>query len=279
MKRNFSGAVSAEGMSKKMKRIFFFVVAIIFFASNVFADARNIFIGDIVTIKISSRDFSSHELTEKFGDFEIVEMKNENDGWLVSLRTFEAGEYKILLGNKYLTLKVASVLEEIDRDEIFDGDSHILESVLLFDWFLLFCFSFCVFIFSGAFLFFKTKKQNAKKQNPLERFFARARSLSDENFFVDLTFFFKEFIEDLFAFRIIGKTSTEIIFELKQIKSLDFMLAEISEWLFECDRIKFTGVEISAEEKHAHYEKLILIAEKIFARAESAKKIASQKKD
>jgi superfamily II helicase len=80
---------------------------------------------------------------------------------------------------------------------------------------------------------------------------------------VDLTFYFKEYLEKTYKFRIIGKTTNEIIEELRVINALEHYLIEIKKWLTECDRFKFTGIIITSDEKRSHFNELLKIAEKI----------------
>ena len=60
--------------------------------------------------------------------------------------------------------------------------------------------------------------------------------------------------------------------ELKGIRTLGPVRAEVQAWLQECDRFKFSGVSVSMEEKQGHYGKLLDLAEKIESLKEDAKK-------
>jgi hypothetical protein len=218
-------------------------------------------------LQISSRDFSVQELTDKFKDFEIIEIKENSNGYLLSLRTFEDGEYKILLENKQLIINVYPILNDIERDDIFEAEIPVTEPESSINWFLPFCISAGVFILSGAIVLLKERKRKAVIQAPLQLFISRSRSLSLEShdYFVDLTLCFKEFLENLYEFRIIGKSSIEIVNELSPIESLTETIPNIREWLIECDRLKFTGVKVSVETKQEHYKRLIEIAKDVVA--------------
>jgi len=251
------------------KGICFLLVFLAFFAKvprRVLAEERNIYIGDIITLQILSREISAEEITEKFRDFEILEIKKEKGGYAVSLRTFEVGEYRIMLGGPEIIINVKSTLEDIERDGIFESDKQIEKSGFLLFSCVLFYFFCGIFVLSGAFLLFKKiGRGKVKTLSALECFFNRCVLLSeeDENYFVDLTYYFKEYLESLYKFKIIGKTSAEILNELKEIKALEGTFPHIREWLDECDRFKFTGIRARTEEKKAHYVKLLNLAKNI----------------
>jgi len=254
-----------------IKKILFVLTALILLCSGavwVTAEPRNIYIGDIITLQISSRGLSAEELIGKFQAFEILEIKDENASYLISLRTFEVGEHKILLGDKEIVINVQSVLDNIQREGIFEGDTGVMEPGYLFKWNALFYIAAGLFVLSGGYVLTKALLKGViVTQSPYQVFLRRSGSLSVENddYFVDLTFYFKEYLEGLYQFRIIGKTSAEIVNELKGINLLNTMLPEINEWLTECDRLKFTGVNVSTGTKQEHYEKLLKLVEKIDA--------------
>ena len=238
-----------------------------------FDETRNIYIGDIITLRISYREFSAEELKGKFQAFEIVELKVENGEYLVSLRTFEIGEHKILLGDKEIVINIQSVLDDIQREDIFEGDMEIAEPGFLFHWGVLFHAAAGIFVLSGGYVLIKALlKGKIITPSPFQIFLSRSGSLSVEkdDYFVNLTFYFKEYIESLYQCRIISKTSAEIVNALKGIGPLDAMLPGIHEWLTECDRLKFTGAgkNVSAETKQEHYEELLKLVEKIDAQGE-----------
>jgi hypothetical protein len=236
---------------------------------NAAKSVRNIYIGDIITLKITSRAFGAEEFERLFQGFEIVEIRDEPDGYLLSLRTFNVGERKILLGNKEIVINVRSTLNDIKRDSIFEGDVWVIRPGFIFYWRILLYVSAGVFTLSGGLVMLRIiTKRKAKALSPLGLFIKRCAALSadndfNDNYFVDLTFYFKEYIETRYQCRIIGKTSAEIISALREIQALDAFLHEIQEWLIECDRMKFTGIEVSAEEKKGHYVKLNKLVERI----------------
>jgi hypothetical protein len=251
-------------------KIFLFVPAVLLLlltcSALAFDGTRSIYIGDIIKLQVSNVKLSAEELREQFQAFDIVELKDENGEYLISLRTFEVGEHKILLGDKEILINVQSTLDDIQREGIFEGDAGVAEPGILFHVRVLFYIAAGLFILSGGFVLVNTLlKGTIITPSPLQVFLRRSGSLSAENddYFVDLTFYFKEYLESLYKFRIIGKTSAEIMNELKGINLLDTMIPEIQEWLTECDRLKFTGVKAGTELKQGHYVELLKLVKKI----------------
>ena len=68
-------------------------------------------------------------------------------------------------------------------------------------------------------------------------------------YLVKLTESFKKYIEDVYSYSIRGKTSSEIIGEIKNIKEVNPILKNLEKWLYECDIFKFSGKTPSHEDK------------------------------
>jgi len=242
-------------------------------AAGASEETRSIYVGDIITLEIMTRDFSTEALKEPFQDFEIVEVRDIPGGVSLSLRTFETGKHKVLLGGTEVILEVRSTLDEIQREGIFEEDPEATEAGQPFDGRIPFGIAAGVFMLSGGFVLLKALRRKMKKApSPLQLFLRRAAALSmdDGHFLVEATRCFKEYLEALHQCRIIGKTSAEIIAELEGIQALRPILPEARAWLRECDRLKFTGVAVSKEDAQRHYEELLSLAAKIDAQKEGA---------
>ncbi|MCL1792327.1 MAG: hypothetical protein FWG34_00500 [Oscillospiraceae bacterium] len=227
---------------------------------------RNIYIGDVITLQIDSQDLSADEIAEKFRDFEILGIAKQSGGYLVSARILKVGEHKIYLGGREILIDARSTLDDIDRDDIFEAELRPPEPDFAFYLRIAVCAFAGIFVLSGGYVLLKkifVKKP--KEQNPLELFLHRSASLSeeDENYFVDLTHYFKNYLEALYGFHIIGKTTPEIAGELKNSGLAGDTITEIWHWLAECDRLKFTGVQVQGEKKKEHYTRLLYLVKKI----------------
>ncbi len=209
------------------------------------AEERNIYVGDLLTLKVSYDSYTLKDLQKKFSDFEIVDSKELDTGYELTLRTFEPGEYSIILGDKKIEIVVSSTLEDMERDSIFSGDLSPLQSSYSSVWFYLFygfIIILAIILITLIWQFIKNKKK--ENETPYQQFM---RSLAlieftEDNYFVDLTFIFKEYLEKTFACQIRGKTSEEIIDEIKDIPELVNRLGQIREWLRLADYYKYTEV-------------------------------------
>ncbi|MCL1975270.1 MAG: hypothetical protein FWG61_03805 [Firmicutes bacterium] len=243
--------------------------------SSVFANNRPIYIGDIFTLNIMTQDYSQTELEEIFADFEIVEIKEESGGYAISLRTLIPGEYTAKLGDKEIIISVASTLDDIQREDIFSGGKEILKAGFYIPIKVILYTVPAVLICGALILLLKTAlKKRIKKPQPYQLFLQRAAILSPQhdNYFVDLTLYFKEYLEQIYNCRIKGKTSTEISAELIKLSILPDILPHISAWLTKCDRFKFTGLLFAFEEKNQHYHKLLELVENIERQRAEAQK-------
>ena len=231
-------------------------------------ESRHIYIGDIITLNIAAGNYFLGDLPERFRDFEIVELKEGPDGYLLSLRALTPGEYSVLVGDKEIVITVASTLDDIKRDEIFAGGEQVMAAGLYFSVEVLFYIAAGIFALLGGYWLWQTVlKKKAGLPHPYQVFLQRSGALQTEHddYFVYVTFYFKEYLECLYHCRIRGKTSAEIIAELQEIAPLAALLADIGKWLSECDRLKFTGMQISSGQKQQHYTKLLELAERIDA--------------
>ena len=252
--------------------------------------ARNIYVGDIITLEISAEsagdgnaasDITADKLAELFGDFEIIEIRKQS-GWfygpvkyIVSLRTFEPGEYTVRLQDKEIVVNVASTLDDIQRDDVFEGGGDVAKPPAAIPWRSLAIASAVIFTLSGGYVLFKKLfRKKTSGTSPKLLFLRRAGALSsaDESFLADLTRYFKDYLEAVFRRRIIGKTSAEIaaeidaapwamsemseMSEMSAVESISIM-ADIRGWLKECDRLKFTGIKTPNAGKEELYMNLI----------------------
>ena len=172
----------------------------------------------------------------------------------------------VLLGDKEIVINTSSALGEIENEGLFEGDTQKLaEPGFAFSWRLAFYACAAVFAATGGFVLTGAlKKRKTAPEAAYELFLRRYASLSaeDENYFVALTFFFKEYMGSLCGRRIIGKTTAEIVGELQFVGAV---LPELEEWLTECDRFKFAGVEVSFEQRHSHSTVLLGLVKRIEA--------------
>jgi len=236
------------------------------FPMQAIAESRNIYVGDLIDIKVITKEFSRSELEEKFKDFEIVSINEDREGFLITLRTFETGEKKIQLGDKEIIIDVKSTLDDIQRDDVFEGSLDPEEAGFSVEWRDIFYLLLAIMLVSGCISFRKyLAKRKIRILTPFEQFVMQINSipLDDDNFFVKLTAGLKEYIESAYSCCIRGKTSTELVNAISGLPGLYESLPAIRSWLTECDRLKFTGVKVSKEKRQAVCSELIELVKKI----------------
>jgi len=240
---------------------------LLFASGLVLAEERSIFVGDIIEIKIITSDFDSDKIREKFKDFEIVSLVEEDYGYRVSIRTFETGEKKILLGDKEIIINVKSTLEEIEREGIFEGSLNPEKPRFNIEWRYIFYLLLIISFLSGGITLWGYINNRRKSSiSPYGRFLTQAEDISenDNSYFVRLTLCFKEFLESICSCRIRGKTTSEIVNEINGIPTLQAYIPDIKEWMEESDSIKFSGTVVSNERKEALYKNLKELVTKIW---------------
>lgn len=238
---------------KKASLMILSAALILIFSCPLLAEERNIYIGDLIELKITTHEFTEDEIREKFNDFEIVELKSIPDGYLVTLRTFETGEKVVDLGGNEIIITVKSTLDEIDRDEVFEGSLTPESAGFMPNFNYLFFAAVIVFAASGGVLAARyVKKRRDLRLTPYERFIKQLDRISvdDADCLVKLTMCFKEYLEAKFLLRIKGKTSTEMTGEISTVNKLQPFINRISNWLNESDYYKFSCDIASKDENH-----------------------------
>ena len=228
---------------------------------------RNIYVGDIITLDVQVGGMPEEEIRKRFEDFEIMDLRRDSESFSITMRSFEPGEKKIYIGNKEIVISVRSLLEDLDRDGIFEGDMSIEDPGFSVPWLWLFGVAAGVFAgFGGVYVYAKFfRGRRSKSEPPYDRFARRSRALSvtNERFFVELTFYFKEYLESFRGKRLIGKTASEIMEELQEVPAVDPVREDTRAWFSACDRWKFSGDEASHEDKDEHLETLFAIVKKM----------------
>jgi len=254
---------------RKNKTLLLLLVICLFFAfscGRIWAEERNIYVGDLIELKIEAQDLTLDELKDKFKDFDIVDVSNIPKGYIVTLRSFETGEKTVQLGDKELTIIVKSTLNEIERKNVYEGDLKPLGTGFYIKWIYIFIPLALVFLLSLIFNILKlVKKRKRSLLNPYERFNKAISDLSvdQEDFLVKLTLCFKEYLQTSFSFHIKGKTSTEIIYEINRMPRLNEKLPQIEPWLKESDYFKFSGASAPIAKKLELMERLTELVKSI----------------
>lgn len=254
---------------KKEKIIpFLLVISLLLFLSSkgVMAEERSIYVGDLINIRITSEKFTEDELRDKFKEFEIENVKKDNGGYIVTLRSFETGEKIVELGDKEIKIVIKSTLDEFEKDDIFEGNLDPQETGFLIKFKYIFYILLLVFLLTGGITFWRfIRKRKVALLNPYQKFLyqTNAIQLNKDDCFVKMTFSLKEYLELSYSCCIKGKTSLEIIENIKSIPNLQEKIDSMDTWLKESDYYKFTGVVASMEKKEELLKKLVEMVKKI----------------
>jgi len=256
---------------KRAKIILFVLIALIFCMcasgmGEATAEKRSIFIGDLIELKITSQSIGIDELRDKFKDFEIVDIEEEQDSFLLTLRSFEPGEKTIQIGNKEIKIDVKSTLKEIKRDDVFEGDSMPIAAQKSFEWKYVFFVMIGIFLITGVFnLLWLIKRRKKTQMDPYGIFKMQVKGvpLEDNEYLVKLTKSFKEYIETVYSCTIRGKTTSELIEEIRLIPDLQPVLPAVQNWLTDSDRFKYMGITAGEGKKQEFLELLLELVRKI----------------
>lgn len=233
---------------------------------TILAEERNIYVGDLINIEVETDLYNEDDIREKFKDFEIVEIKESDKGYLVTLRSFETGKQTIQLDNKGIEIEVKSTIDEIDKDGIYEGDSNTQNYGFSFNYSYIFYVLIIIFLVTGSISLWKLlKRKKTISVSAFRRFQNEvdAISLEDRKCFVTMTLELKNYLQSKYSCSIRGKTCNEIIAEISSITILEPFIPDIRSWLQMSDYYKFTGVVVTIEQKQELLEKLIELVEKI----------------
>lgn len=237
------------------------------------AENRNIYIGDLITLEIRSQDVSQEEIMEALEEFEVVELETLRDGYKVTLRSFEPGDKTITIGNQDINIIIASTLDDIQREDIYEGDLTPRGGGRVIPWLVIYMFVTGIFIISGIVLLIsKIKKRNLRAKSPYERFKIALElvDISQGSALVEMTAILKKYIQEIFHCKIIGKTSNEIMIEVEQIEETSPYRLDIHNWLTRSDTYKFSGIYVKKEQIDEMRLNLIKIGASIYEKKEVA---------
>ncbi|MCM1990439.1 hypothetical protein [Oceanirhabdus seepicola] len=222
-------------------------------------EERKIYVGDIINIKISSSVYTEEDIREKFKDFEIVHLKKEEDAYLIGLRTFETGKKSVKLGDKEIEVVVYSTLEGKEDRGLIDGDSSY-EKVginMIYGFFLY--TTLAVFLFALTFYIIRLiRGKNETEFTPCERFWnsLKKANLQNEESLAFMKGIFKRYMEEVYSCSIKGKTSCEIVREIKEVEGLQEHMQQIKKWFKKCDHYTFSPIISTVEEKQKLFNEL-----------------------
>ena len=126
---------------------------------------------------------------------------------MITLRTFEPGEKVVNLGDSEIIITVKSTLDEIERNELFEGNEATESAGFTINFNYLFYVSAAVFRIRRVDCRQLHKKRRDMLLTPYERFKKRLDEISadDGDYLVKLTMYFREYLESKFSLGIKAK--------------------------------------------------------------------------
>lgn len=241
-------------MKKKCILLFILLLTIsALFRTDVIAEKRNIYIGDIIRLQINSAETTKEDIMNALSQFEVTDIKEIDNGYEVSFRSFDIGDKVIKLGNKEITVSISSTLNDYDREDIFESDMTVRGSTKVINWFMIYMILIVILAISLIILLISyiKSKRNSTNITPFVRFNNRLESLemSSISVLVDMTAILKSYLEEVHNCTIRGKTSNEIMDDIDKIPNTSSYRAMMSNWLTICDAYKFSGELVNEEQK------------------------------
>jgi len=200
---------------------------------------RPVYVGDIIYLQIQG-NVSEEEIKEAFHEFELVSIDENADGYQVGIRTFETGKKTVQINGTRLNVEVASTLDTIDRDEIYEVDiQEDKQRNTSYLYYVLGALAVGFLIFTSVFLWLGRQRKK-KKRTSYERFMDTVRdlNLSEKQALNTMTKAFKHYLEDEFKVTITGMTSKEIAVKFYNEHIWDDY-EMIIEWFRHCDQYKY----------------------------------------
>ncbi len=206
---------------------------ILFIIFSIAISAKEINIGDIITLKITG--MSKEEIMKSFEntEFSIENMKAEkNDTIILYIRGFKTGENVINIGNKEVTIDIKSVLSSEDKEIFINLSDESNKNLFLQQFPYIAIISGIATV--GAFLLLVCNLQIKRKKEaqitPEEKFENNMKLLSTDKWFYEISYTLREYIDEKYNSNFING----IYKPLKNITDEDIQFIE---WL---DNYKFS---------------------------------------
>jgi hypothetical protein len=227
---------------------------------------RSLFIGDVIQLEIESATISKDELQTQLDGFEIVDFTSEQGKTTVTLRCLEIGTRSIKIEGQEIEITVASALEEVQRDTIYEFMPELVQPKLAIPWLMvelifIAIFLICTIILSVSYL--KNKKK--KNQTAFEVCLNALNSIDvlDPHCLARMTMEVKFYLQKEFGIALIGKTTDEFKLKCVELTLHEETKTQLNAWLNESDYYKFSGIEVPFDKKEIMKETLIQMVKAI----------------
>lgn len=250
----------------KRKTITLFVMMAIIFIFNMysFAEARSIYIGDDIVLKLENMTLTQEDIELAFKDFHIDDMHRIDRGYEVTLSPLFVGKQTINLKDQEIIIDVKSTLDEIDREGIFEMDlqtGSALNPNLVYV--LLLISGGTVLVTHGIYLINRFKKKHVRSYTPYERFLQTCEKEqgTDKSVLGEMTKASKLYLSAKLNQPMIGLT-TDQLSQVSIIDKIDPTLMDVYiEWLRACDALKYQECFVLEQEVINMKQNLLSIVE------------------
>lgn len=221
---------------------------------------RNLYIGDLIHLRINDSSIAREDLTQQFEGFEIVDFVADESGIDLTLQCLEVGTKNIYIGKQEIEIIVESTLVDIQRDDIYEVTPDLMKPEIIVPWFSVFISTGILFlglvIYLGVGLI---KKKRQKELTLLEQSVQRinALDLEQKDCLGSMTLELKGYIQHKYSVKALGKTTEEFKSAIANIPISTATIQNILVWLNECDFYKFSGSQVNTEKKQLFKEKVL----------------------
>ncbi len=209
---------------------------------------RLIYIGDHIELEIQDPAISKLMIEEAFKAFDILEIEPMDEGYQVVMTIMEPGEWSVELGGQTIVFKVASTLDTIERDTLFEKDLDIHKGANKTILFILLGIVFLGAIISNGFWLFKRRKKKVEKMSAYEAFDKNLDQLSSKDSYAlgKMTGFVKEYLSLRLGVKLEGLTTSQLETHFQSNTARGIFEEEpfrnFIQWLKDCDSYKYSDV-------------------------------------
>jgi len=233
------------------------------------ATLRNIYVGDVLELRIETMDYTQDEIELAFQNFEILRYEEDEEVIFLDIRSLEAGSFAVDLGEQKFTIQIASTLDDMKRDSIFESDNELIANGSIINpYYILLGVGLICLLSSFTYYLTTKKKKLVTILTPMEKFNEEmAISIPEHSdFLILIGQIFKQYLEDQFVLKvcsksIMGLTTDETIEILKSIPILNDSLDSVREWLVRNDYSKFSGKDLTLDQKKEEREQVIILVQ------------------
>lgn len=253
-------------MKKNAIKLLGMIALILILNSFSFAEARSIYIGDDILLKIEDTSLTKEAIEGAFKDFRIDDIHATNTGYEVRVSPLLVGKQEVDLSSQKIIFDVKSTLDEIDRDGIFQMDlptkASLNPNVV---YILLLISGVTMLLTNGIYLWGRFKKEPVQYHSPYDVFLqiCENNNEADKHLLGEFTKASKIYLSAMLRQSVIGLTSRQLS-ESSVMQEIDPTLSSAYlEWLYDCDTLKYQACDVTEEEFYHMKERLLRIVENL----------------